>query len=231
MRGLGTYKSNIGKHLEEYNFGTHLCSIYNTPQEQLSVVVPYIKIGLARHEQCIYLLDEHSRDELLLALKNGGIDVDAALQSNALIILTKQQVAYKFNSVDSTLILSFLMDSVKKAKSIGYRGLRVLAEMSCTLGDAETSENLVEFIAKLHQFFEQNDASLICLYNRNRFPSEVIEELLYIHPLIIFADMVCKNSYYIPAEEYLSSDSASHRVNQLLISMSVSEYLRQRGNN
>ncbi len=231
MRGTGTIKSNIGKHLEEYNLGTHLCSIYSTPQEQLSVIVPYIKIGLSRNEQCIYLLDENDWEDIANALTLSGVDVEGEMRSEALIFITRQQVSKKFSSLNSSIMMDFLLDSVRRAKLHGFKGLRVLAEMSWTLGTTSSNESLVEFESKLDRFFEHNDASLICQYNRNTFPSEVIEEMIYIHPLIIFADMICKNSYYIPPDQYLSSDSADHRVNQLLISMSVSEYLRQRGNN
>jgi len=231
MRGIGTIKSNIGKHLEEYNLGTHLCSIYSTPQEQLSVVVPYIKIGLSRNEQCIYLLDENSREHILNALSREGVDVEGEQKSEALMIISRQQVTKKVPYLTSTAMIDFLLQSVRKAKSRGFKGVRVLAEMPSDLHDAASGESIVEFEARLDKFFEHNDASLICQYNRNSFPSEVIEEMIYIHPLIIFADMICKNSYYIPPDQYLSPDSAEHRVNQLLISMSVSEYLRQRGNN
>ncbi len=231
MRGSRTIKSNIGKHLEDYSSETHLCSIYNSFQEQLSVVVPYIKIGLARQEQCVYFHDENTSEDLLIALKSSGIDVDAAIHSHALMIISKKQIACRFDCLDYVPFRNFLPDAISKAKSSGFNGVRVLAEMSCSWDAPYSREQLVEFVAKFHQLFEKNDASLICLYNRNSFPPEVIEELIYIHPVIIFADLICKNKYYIPPEEYLSSDSAAHRVNQLLISMSVSEYLRQRGNN
>ena len=44
--------------LEQLAPRTHLCSIYETPEEHFAVAVPFIKIGLDRGEKCIYIADD-----------------------------------------------------------------------------------------------------------------------------------------------------------------------------
>jgi hypothetical protein len=36
----------------------HLCSIYESPEEHVAVAMPFIRIGLERGEQCIYIADD-----------------------------------------------------------------------------------------------------------------------------------------------------------------------------
>jgi hypothetical protein len=35
----------------------HLCSIYESAEEQFAVAIPFIRIGLDRGEKCIYIAD------------------------------------------------------------------------------------------------------------------------------------------------------------------------------
>src|SRR2546430_13391793 len=39
-------------------WGTHLCHFYETPQDLLDTVVPYVKAGLEHHECCLWVLSE-----------------------------------------------------------------------------------------------------------------------------------------------------------------------------
>jgi diguanylate cyclase (GGDEF)-like protein len=43
----------------------------------------------------------------------------------------------------------------------------------------------------------------ICQYSREKFPAEVLLEVVKTHPLVIYGDMVCRNPYYLPPREYL----------------------------
>src|SRR6266404_3692799 len=65
----------------------HLCIISHTQREKLAAVVPFLRRGLERREQCVYIADEDSRPGILGALKSGGIDVGAPTATGSLAIL------------------------------------------------------------------------------------------------------------------------------------------------
>ena len=72
--------------LNELGPHEHACSIYATSQEQFEVAVPFIHAGLERGEQCIYIVDRGRNRLVRDAMGAGGIDVERAVGSPALIV-------------------------------------------------------------------------------------------------------------------------------------------------
>lgn len=194
----------------------HLCLIYETQEEQFAAIVPYVKIGLERHEKCFYIADDNTAAAVTEALRAGGVDVDAALKSGALVILTKQETYLKDGRFDPDQMIGVLKEATDQAKREGYAALRATGEMTWNLGGDPGAERLMEYEAKLNYFVPANDAIAICQYNRRRFRPEVIMDVLHTHPLAIFGGLVCKNFYYTPPDEFLKPELVAGRVDRLL---------------
>jgi len=60
--------------LEQLNVHDHICSIYETKEEQFSVIVPFIRIGLERGEKCIYVVNDNTAHEVQAAMQTSAID-------------------------------------------------------------------------------------------------------------------------------------------------------------
>lgn len=194
----------------------HLCLIYETQAEQFAAIIPYIKAGLERREKCFYVADDNTAAAVTDALRAGGIDVDSALQSGALTILTKQETYLKDGRFDPDQMIGVLRDATDQAKREGYSALRATGEMTWNLGGDPGAERLMEYEAKLNYFVPANDVIAICQYNRRRFRPEVIMDVLHTHPIAIFGGAVCRNFYYTPPEEFLKPGQVSLRVSRLL---------------
>ena len=76
--------------LEQVGPHDHLCSIYESQEEHLSVAIPFVRIGLARGEKCIYVADDGTIGDIGKAMQREGIDVDRATASGALVLVTEQ---------------------------------------------------------------------------------------------------------------------------------------------
>jgi len=70
--------------------GVHdqLCLIYETQEEQFSAVIPFMKIGLERGEKCLYVVDDNTADMVINGMKAAGMDVEAAIASGKLNIVS-----------------------------------------------------------------------------------------------------------------------------------------------
>ena len=65
-------------------WGTHLCHFYETPQDLLDTVVPYVKAGLEHHECCLWVLSEPlTEQDARSALRRVVPDLDHYLASNS----------------------------------------------------------------------------------------------------------------------------------------------------
>ncbi len=195
--------------------GDHLCLIYETPEEQFAAVVPFLRDGLAREQQCFYIADERTVSEVEGALRAAGVDVDAEEGRGALRIVSKRETYLRGGVFDPTAMIALLDGATAEAVARGYTALRVTGEMTWALGPEAGTERLLEYEASLNDFFPGSRALAICQYNRNRFDPEIIEGVLRTHPIAIVGRRVCRNPYYGRSEGALTEPLAE-RVEQML---------------
>jgi PAS domain S-box-containing protein len=189
--------------LESCGTHDHLCLIYDTPEEQLAAVIPFIRIGLERGEKCLYIVDENTADNILAALHADGLDVDTAIGSGALVVVTRRDAYLKNGDFDPGWMMSFLKDAVHTAEAEGHTGLRITGEMTWALGGSDnTLDCLIDYECRLNNFFPTHKVLAICQYNRRRFRPETLLQVIHTHPLLVSGGMVCDNPHYIPPEAF-----------------------------
>ena len=223
MNDTKTHPFKLVDTLKKIDVHDHLCLIYDSPADQLAAVVPFIRFGLERNQQCIYIVDDNTATVVLDAMRDDGIDINAKLGSRALIIAYKQETYLKEGFFDPDQMIDYLAKVADAAKASGFSALRVAGEMTWALGSDPGVEKLMEYEAKLNQFFPDNDALAICQYNRTRFSPDVIINVIRTHPLVIYGGFVCKNFYYVPPEEFLKPNQPYLEVERLLDNLSSYE--------
>ncbi|MEQ8169471.1 MAG: MEDS domain-containing protein [Candidatus Eremiobacterota bacterium] len=209
-------KINIINSLENLSVHDHLCLIYETQEEQFASVIPFMSIGLKRGEKCIYIADENTGSQVIDAMKSYGIDTGKYLLSRQLAVITKQESYLKNGFFDPDGMIDVLKESVNIALGEGFSALRVTGEMTWALCGDPGVERLIEYEAKLNDFFPYFDALAVCQYNLKRFSADIITNVIRTHPTVIFKDTVCKNFYYIPTEEFLKPGRKEMEVKRLL---------------
>lgn len=182
--------------LSKMGLGDHLCLIYESHDEQMAAVVPYIKQGLERNEFCVYILDDRTIQDVTSALEEGGVNVESAVSRGQLLFATKRDAYLKSGFFDPEAMVDFLRGSAEDALSAGYTGFRVTGEMTWGLGSECGCDRLIEYEALLNNYFPGSSASAICQYNRNRFSPQMIRDVLRTHPVAIIGGDVCDNLYF-----------------------------------
>lgn len=208
----------------------HLALIYDNQEEQLDIIVPYLRLGLERGEKSVFIVDDTSPATVMAAMERHGIDVDAATATGALAIITKHDAYLKNGDFDPEWMIGFLAEAVEDAKKEGFHAVRASGEMTWALGPAGNANGrLVEYECKLNTFFAGYDMGGICQYNRRRFRPETLMHVIHTHPRLVFRGEVCDNPYYIPSEIFQGrSDGMEDPVRRLLESMAESTRLRRR---
>lgn len=215
--------------IEKIDVRDHLGLIYNNRKEQFAAIIPFIRIGLERGEKCIYVADENPAEEVLEAMRMGGINTKKYLKSGALSVVSKRETYLKNGYFDPDEMIAFLKVSTVKAKKQGYKALRVTGEMTWMLGGEKGTERLIEYEAKLNRFFQKNDCLAICQYNRKRFSHNILVEVIHTHPTVVTGDTVCKNFYFIPAEEFLEvKKHPAKELERLLTNLTDREHIESK---
>ena len=213
--------------LEDLAPRDHLCSIYESHEEQLAVAMPFVRIGIERGEKCIYICDEGREATVEEALYAEGIDVAEAIARNALELVGKDAAYLKEGSFHPDWMLTFWGDATDSATHQGFSALRVTGETEWVLRGAMGLERWMEYESRMRQTLTQFNCSALCQYDRRLFPPEVILDVIRTHPTVIYRGVVCRNMYYVPPDDFLGSDHAAHEVERLLTNIRDREEVEQ----
>lgn len=201
--GLGALRSlDAVRHVRDppagHESNEHIVMLYRTRAEQFTVAVPFVRQGIERGEKCIYVVDDNPKTAFLGALREDGVAVEAARDSGALTVLTRETYVSgdEFGPDDQ---LERLADSIEAAAR-EYPTVRVAVEMTCFLGGDIRFEDLITYEERYNDLSVDVDAMALCQYNQSRFPADVLRGAVRAHPHLIADRTVRHNAYYRPPE-------------------------------
>jgi hypothetical protein len=147
VRGLGLHE--------------HLCVIYETQEEQFAAVLPYLRKGLERGEECLYFADESTAVAVLDALRKIGTGVDQYLRSGALTITHKRATDLQQGRFDPDSWIGFLDQATAEAEAAKFSALRLLVDMSWALRGNNSTRKFIEFESRVNHFVRDHDVGAI----------------------------------------------------------------------
>ncbi len=200
--------SKLEQEVAKLKQGDHLCLIYENSAEQLAVVVPYIRNGLARGERCIYIADDVAIKEVIQPLAAAGVDVEQESQRGALWLRTWQDTYLQSGGYVPQAMIESVRQAEVDALKDGFSGMRLVGEMTWALGPEPGCERWIEFEALLNHLLPNSKSLALGLYNHSRFNAISIHDVLRTSPLVILGDEVCPNAYYELPEMVLCKDQA-----------------------
>lgn len=201
--------TNRDQNSHDHGPDNHLALIYESRNEQLAAVVPFIRQGLEQNERVMYVADENPKDELISAFQGTGLDVKSALNSGDLTFHTTEETYTKSGEFDAEEMIEFLDETARDAvENDSYDRLRITGEMTWALGkDAETLGLLQEYEGNLNQYFPGSPVIGLCQYNRNRFSPELLHDVIRAHPHQVYNATVTQNFAYLPPDEFFDNDA------------------------
>ena len=155
--------------LEQIGPHDHLCSIYESQQEQFAVAIPFIRIGLERNEKCLYIADDGTIEDVREAIRAEGVDVDRAIASHALVLATTEHTHLKHGSFDPDWMSAFWEQTTDSAMKEGFSALRATAETEWVLRGAPGLDRWIEYESKLSHILSDPNCFTLCQYNRRLF--------------------------------------------------------------
>ena len=192
--------------LENLGPGDHLCSIFEMEAEHRAVLTPFLRQGLERGERVLYVADDRSRRSVLDYLRDDGLRVAPYVASGQLTILTSSDAYTRGGVFDPEAMIGLLSSEADRTLAKGYRALRITGEMTWALHGLPGSERLIEYEARLNEFFPGSNCLAICQYDRRRFAPDVLLNVLRTHPVAVVGTELFDNFYYVPPAELLDRE-------------------------
>jgi PAS domain S-box-containing protein len=222
------------KKIKDLKQGDHLCCIYETDEEHRTLITSFIKQGLHQEEKIFYIVDARTAKEIISYLREDGLKVEQFLENGQLRILSANESYTREKVFDPDAMISLLENETERALTEGYSALRVTEEMTWALRGLPGSDRLIEYETKLNEFLPNYKCLAICQYDRRRFQSSTLLDILTTHPLAIIGTKFYDNFYYFQPKDLLGADPETARLNNWLCNLKArkeSEEVLQRSHN
>ena len=174
--------------------GDHIGHFYRTTEEELSVLVSFLKAGLEARDKCVCLISSGSkRQELQEALKADGIDTESAVASGQLVVDEGKSHPKELQEMLGKTLAEI------PAK---FPLLRWVGVMSWALKKVPTSEKLMEWETHCNTVGDPA-AIFLCQYELPTFLGTVVMDAMKTHPICIVSGVIHQNPYYEKPEVFL----------------------------
>jgi hypothetical protein len=202
--------------------GDHYCGIYRTDEDHRAIIVDFVRDGVARGEKMFYLVNLQTAEQLRSTLSGAGIPVDELIEKGQLVIMTANEAYLRDGQFEPGKMIQLLGEETDKAIAEGYTALRATGEMTWALAGEPGSERLVEYEAQLNHFFPHRKCYAVCQYDRRRFDSEMLLDILHTHPKVLYGKQGFDNSqmYFVPPEAFMEHDRQSATLDTWLRNLS-----------
>jgi hypothetical protein len=209
--------------ITQMNPGDHYCGIFRSDEEHRAVIVDFVRDGVARNEKIIYLVNINTVEYVRSMLGDAGIEVDALIDKGQLAIVSARDAYLKDGEFVPEKMLTMLVEETDKALAEGYAALRGTGEMTWALAGEPGSERLVEYEALVNERLKNTKFLGLCQYDRRRFDSEMLLDVVQVHPNVLYGREGCDNTkmYYVAPELFLERDRQSATLDTWLSNLSV----------
>ena len=169
--------SNIGTVL----WGEHSCVFFNSKEELLSLVVPYMKAGLEDNEFCMWLTgDPLTEKEAFEALEMVLPQAHQYLARKQLEIMSSRQWYLRSGKFDGQIVLDKWLSQARHAEAKGFAGIRITGN-SNWLQSEEDWTQFMRYEESVHQRIRTERVLALCAYPTVGFQSKYIQETISAH--------------------------------------------------
>ena len=165
--------------------GDHLLCFYESEEEHRSLFTPFIRHGINRNEKIIYAYDAHTPETIKGYMQDAGIDIEPHIASKQLIFIPAEQFYLHNGMFLPDEIINECKHIAQQTLSEGYTGLRVTGEATWALKVGINLQRIIEYEAQINDFFPGSKCIAVCQYDKRRFDSRLMLDLLRVHPIAI----------------------------------------------
>lgn len=187
--------------------GTHICTFYTGSAGRDDIVLPFLAEGIRAGDRCLCFLDTAAPSEVLSSLAR-QVDVRPPVETGQLELGTPADSYLRSGTFSAEEMIDYWGEEAAAAqRGGGYGFTRATGEMPSVLDQPGERAEFFRYEARLNEVIPDYPQVILCLYDLERFGSEVLMDVLRTHPRVIVDDMVHDNPYYVEPGKYLARRS------------------------
>jgi signal transduction histidine kinase len=197
--------------------GDHLCWLCGSDAERDGVLARFIRQGIERHDKVLVVADvilERVRE----SMAESGLDAAALLRTGQIDFRGPDLVGAG-KAFDPAAAIRMLAQAAERAAREGFHALRVTADMAGTQAGSAGFDLLIELEAGLDALLRSSRCLALCRWDRRRFDSAALLEVIAAHPKVVIDSEVFDNFYFIPPREIGGGSPADARLGSWLANL------------
>lgn len=191
---------DLREQIQNLEYGRHFCILYESSHQRIRATVPFFREGFENGDHCLYIVHDRPIPEVESEFQEAGMDVPYQKDRGALSFHHARDAFLEKDQFLIDDILKYVEDRIRKTEDDGFSGLRSTGDMTWFLDTDVSPENVVEYEARLNKLIQGEPVLLLCQYQIDKFPADLIQNVLSTHPIAVVEDQVCSNPFYEPPE-------------------------------
>jgi anti-anti-sigma factor len=160
--------------------GDHVCWTTGDEAVRLDSLTEVAETGFREGHRVVYCGDDTA--DVLAAFAQRGLPTGRALASGDLRVPPIESSYLTAGVFDPQATLSFLHREIGAARDAGYRGLRIVADMSWASRLVPGIERLLDYETEINKIFAEGYVLGVCAYDRRAFTTASLRNLARSHP-------------------------------------------------
>ena len=173
--------------LDRLTLGDHICWTLDDEAARLDVIASCARAGLNSRQRVVYCGD-HPLD-VLAGMERRGVRVAAALATGQLRAVTAEETSLADGHFDPDATARRWRTAVKRTIRDGYRGVRVISDMSWAARGVPGAEYLPWYESWINSFFAESPVIAVCAYDRRLFDPMSLRRIAWSHPGLAGPDL------------------------------------------
>ena len=135
----------------------HVCAFFHNKDEEYRVLLPFILEGFERGDRAFHIVDPGHRKNHIERLREAGIDTDAAMERDQLVVRRWEDAYLREGRFDQNAMLALIEEVLTEGKQKAFPLTRLVANMEWALEDRPGVDDIVEYETRLNYILPKYD--------------------------------------------------------------------------
>lgn len=179
-----------------FSWGDHVCAVFENPDQQMAVTVPFMAHGLRAEQRCVWISAPAGAARFRQALLACGADLPTLEASGQLIIISDVEFYLSDGLFDPDRTLELGLALLEDGQRCGWTAMRVAGDASFLRAGQIDVALWARYEEQVTRAVADAPLVAVCQYDRRRVPSSFISAALRTHPIVILGESIRRSPFY-----------------------------------
>jgi len=188
-----------------FSWGDHICAIFDSPRQQMEIMVPFIAAGLRSSQRCTWIAPPAAANDFRKSLTDLGADLPTLEGSGQLVMISDVDFYLHEGLFEPSRTMDLVVVLLDDGRTHGYDAMRVAADVSWLRNTPVDPDLWESYESQVTQQVRGLPLVQVCQYHRRQVSADMIVTALRTHPIVILGDAIHRNPFYVTSGDDVPS--------------------------